>query len=105
MSDEVAMPDVFDYVVSAGYMKRGLMPPPFLLAAADARRRRHPPSGHALRLQPDELLAGGRHADVPMPKLGAGRSSSRYAHVAGRNVGQATTFTAVFFYLFREPTR
>ena len=25
MSDEVDMPDVFDYVVSAGYMKRGLM--------------------------------------------------------------------------------
>ena len=35
-----------------------------LLPADDAGRRRHPPSGHAVRVQPRELLEGGRDGDV-----------------------------------------
>ena len=48
-----------------------------LLAAADDRRRRHPPAGHAVRVQPDELLEGGRHGHVPDSQASrAGRRSS-----------------------------
>ena len=36
----------------------------FPVAAGHARWRRHPASGHAVRLQPHELLEGGRHGDA-----------------------------------------
>ena len=55
MSDQVNMPNVFDYVVHLGILEERIARQLRLLPAADARRRRHPPPGHAVPVQPDEL--------------------------------------------------
>ena len=65
MSDQAEMPNVFDYVASLGYMKRGLMATASDFAATDAGRRRHPPPGYAVCLQPDELFESRRDGDAP----------------------------------------
>ena len=106
-TNQVTMPDVADYVVSAGYLKRGSERQHFLLAAVDAGRRRHPPPGHAVRLQPDELLQSGRDGDVPdseAPEPGV-PVRLRVHVVDGRNVGQATTFTSGFLYSYHRRGR
>ena len=108
MSDQVDMPNVFDYVVSAGYMKRGLMTAVSFsqqrtLGGGDIRRQDMPFVSNRMNFS-----KVGAHGDVPDSEAHApGSSSSRTRYtVDGRNVGQATTITTGLLYRFHgRPTQ
>jgi len=94
LSNEVAMPDVFDYTVTAGYQRGRLCIPISLsqqrtLGGGDIRRQDMPFVSNRM----DFVKLGGlvMYRGV---RLGVSRV------VSGRNVGQATTFTGGFFYAF-----
>ena len=100
MSDQVDMPNAFDYVASAGYMKRGLMTAVSFsqqrtLGGGDIRRQDMPFVSNRMNFS-----KVGAMVMYPIPKLTQpGSSSSRCAHTFdGRNVGQATTFTTGLLY-------
>jgi len=94
LSNEVAMPDVFDYTVTAGYERGRLCVPISLsqqrtLGGGDIRRQDMPFVSNRM----DFVKVGGlvMYRGV---RLGMSRV------VNGRNVGQATTFTGGFLYAF-----
>jgi len=94
LSNEVAMPDVFDYTVTAGYQRGRLCIPISLsqqrtLGGGDIRRQDMPFVSNRM----DFVKVGGlvMYRGV---RLGMSRV------VNGRNVGQATTFTGGFLYAF-----
>jgi len=94
LSNEVAMPDVFDYTVTAGYQRGRLCVPISLsqqrtLGGGDIRRQDMPFVSNRM----DFVKVGGlvMYRGV---RLGMSRV------VNGRNVGQATTFTGGFLYAF-----
>jgi hypothetical protein len=101
LSNEVAMPDVFDYSFSAGYQRRGLYVPVSFsqlntLGGGDIRRQDMPFVSNRMNASRLEALA---HYTLPRPgnlavRLAAARTLS------GRNVGQATTITAGLMYTF-----
>ena len=100
MSDEVPMPSVFDYVVSAGYARNGLM----ALATFSQQRTT---GGGDIRRQDMPFVSNrmnfskvGGMGMYPIPKLPLSVQLSYAYTVKGRNVGQATTFTAGLLYLF-----
>lgn len=102
LSDEVAMPDVFDYTVSAGYQNGRLFIPISLsqqrtLGGGDIRRQDMPFVSNRMDFV---KLDGLVRYTLPAPRefgirLGASRVMS------GRNVGQATTLTGGLFHTFR----
>jgi hypothetical protein len=94
LSDEVAMPSVFDYTVTAGYQRGRLCIPVSLsqqrtLGGGDIRRQDMPFISNRM----DFVKVGG----VVMYR-GMTFGASRI--VSGRNVGQATTLTAGLFHTF-----
>jgi hypothetical protein len=94
LSDEVAMPDVFDYTVSAGYQHGRLCIPVSLsqqrtLGGGDIRRQDMPFISNRM----DFVKAAGLVMYRGM-SLGASRI------VSGRNVGQARTPTVGLFHTF-----
>jgi len=104
LTDEVDMPNVFDYVASGGYMKRGLMAE-FLfsqqrtLGGGDIRRQDIPFVSNRMNFS----KVGGA-VMTPLPKLRDLVLRFDYAHtINGRNVGQATSFTAGVLYRFHLP--
>jgi hypothetical protein len=95
LSNEVAMPDVFDYTVTAGYQRGRLCIPISLsqqrtLGGGDIRRQDMPFVSNRM----DFVKAGGlvMYRGV---RLGISRV------VSGRNVGQATTLTGGYVYTFQ----
>jgi hypothetical protein len=101
LSNEVAMPDVFDYSVSAGYQRGRLCIPVSLseqrtLGGGDIRRQDMPFVSNRM----DFVKLGGLAMyTLPAPReLGIRIGTSRI--VSGRNVGQATTLTGGLFYTF-----
>ena len=98
-TDSVEMPNVFDYVVKGGYMKRGLMiTGSFVqqrtLGGGDIRRQDMPFISNRMNFSRvgGEIMA-------PIPKLRALSFDFAYAYtVSGRNVGQATTVMAGLLY-------
>jgi hypothetical protein len=101
LSNEVAMPDVFDYTVSAGYMSQGLRIPvsfsqQVTLGGGDIRRQDMPFVSNRMNVSKVDALV---MYYLPVLKNLAVRVSGTYA-VNGRNVGQATTFTAGLLYIF-----
>jgi hypothetical protein len=101
MSDEVAMPDVFDYTVSAGYRKQGLhIPVSFTqqvtLGGGDIRRQDMPFVSN--RMDASRLDALVMYS-LPNWKDLSLRVNAAYT-VSGRNVGQAATLTAGVLYTF-----
>ena len=99
LSDRVAMPDVFDYVVSAGYVtKRVQIPISFsqqiTLGGSDIRRQDMP-------FVSDRMDASRLDAVFiyffATPKNLAVRLAAGYT-LSGRNVGQSTTMTAGLLY-------
>ena len=106
MSDEVDMPGVFDYVVSAGYAKRGRM------AVATFSQQRTAGGGD-IRRQDMPFVSNrmnfskvGGMGMFPIPKLQGLAVELSYAYTLnGRNVGQATTFTTGLLYLFGSSPR
>jgi hypothetical protein len=94
LSDEVAMPDVFDYTVTAGYQQGRLCIPISLsqqrtLGGGDIRRQDMPFVSNRMDWVKVEGLVLYRGI-----RLGASRILS------GRNVGQATTLAGGWFYAF-----
>jgi len=100
LSDEVAMPAVFDYTVSAGYQVGRLSIPISLtqqrtLGGGDIRRQDMPFVSNRMdfvRLEGLVMYA------VPAPQLGIRIGMSRI--VSGRNVGQSTTLTGGLYHTF-----
>jgi hypothetical protein len=101
VTDEVAMPRVFDHVISAGYLRRGLMFT-FLLAqqrtlgGGDIRRQDMPFVSNRANFSKT-----GAELMYPIPALEALSVHSAYLYtIAGRNVGQASRFTIGLLYRF-----
>jgi hypothetical protein len=101
MSDQVDMPNAFDYVASGGYMKRGLMTAAFLsqqrtLGGGDIRRQDIPFVSNRMNFS-----KVGAMVMAPIPRLSRLAFQFAYAYTLdGRNVGQATTVTAGLLYAF-----
>jgi hypothetical protein len=101
MSDSVPMPDVFDYQLSAGFIRGELV-----LSAGfgeqrtqgggDIRRNDMPFVSNRMNFSRVNLWA-----KVPLPRHDALSLVGGYSHVIdGRNVGKSTTLTAGLMYLF-----
>jgi len=102
LTDQVDMPNVFDYIVSAGYTKRGLLAE-FNISeqrtqgGGDIRRQDAPFVSNRMNF----ARAGGR-VMCPLPKFRNMAFQFSYAYVIdGRNVGQSTTFTTALMYRFK----
>jgi hypothetical protein len=101
ISDQVAMPDVFDYTVSAGYLRERMHFPisfsqQITRGGGDIRRQDMPFVSNRMNVQKVEALA---MYYLPTPKKLAVRLAANYT-LDGRNVGQSTTITAGLFYIF-----
>ena len=101
LSDEVEMPNVFDYFVSIGYLRNGLQlelnySQQNTLGGGDIRRQDMPFVSNRMNFQKVGFLA---MYYLPKPKNFAVRGSVQYT-VAGRNVGQSTTFLGGILYTF-----
>jgi hypothetical protein len=99
LTEQVAMPDVFDYTVSAGYRKGGLHVPisfsqQVTLGGGDIRRQDMPFVSNRMNFSKVDALVM-----YSLPKLRklALRAAAAYT-LDGRNVGQATTLTAGLLY-------
>jgi hypothetical protein len=101
MSDQVDMPNVFDYVLNLGYMKNGLnthfaFSQLRTLGGGDIRRQDMPFPSNRMNF----IKVGGM-VMYPVPKLRALAFQFSYAYTAtGRNVGQANSFTTGLLYTF-----
>ena len=101
LSNEVAMPAVFDYTVSAGYQVGRLSIPVSLsqqrtLGGGDIRRQDMPFVSNRMDFV---RVEGHVMYTVPAPReLGIRLGMSRI--VSGRNVGQSTTLTGGLFHTF-----
>jgi hypothetical protein len=104
LTDQVAMPNVFDYAASGGYLKRGLM-------AAFSFSQQRTLGGGDIRRQDIPFISNrmnfskvGGMVVTPIPKLRDLVFRAEYAYtITGRNVGQATTFTTGLLYRFHLP--
>jgi hypothetical protein len=100
-TNEVAMPDVFDYIVSAGYQKPGLYVPVSFtqqstLGGGDIRRQDVPFVSN--RMDYSKVDASVLYT---IPRTGNLEVKIEASYtVSGRNVGQATTLMAGFLYVF-----
>jgi hypothetical protein len=105
-TNQVTMPDVTDYVVSAGYLRRGLnanvsYSQQFTRGGGDIRRQDMPFVSNRMNFS-----RVGAMVMYGVPNVSALDFELAYAHVLdGRNVGQATTFTAGFLYSFHRQGR
>ncbi len=102
MSDQVDLPNAFDHVASAGYMKRGLMTAVSFsqqrtLGGGDIRRQDMPFVSNRMN-----FFNVGAMVMAPLPKLrdlafqfAVGQT------IDGRNVGQGTTITGGLLYSFQ----
>ncbi len=101
LTDVVDMPGVFDYTVSSGYMKRGLM-------ASVAFMQQRTQGGGDIRRQDMPFVSNrmdfskvGGMLMTPLPKFRNVHVHAAYAYtIDGRNVGQASTITAGLLYRF-----
>ena len=98
-TDEVDMPNVFDYVVSGGYLKRGLMATASFsqqhtLGGGDIRRQDMPFVSNRMNFSKVSAMVM-----APMPKFNRISFQVAYAYtMRGRNVGQATAITGGLLY-------
>lgn len=103
-SDKADMPDVYDYTVSGGYMRRGWM-------AIGSFSQQRTQGGGDIRRQDMPFVSNrmnfsrvGGMLMFPVPKLSGIFGQAAYAYnVEGRNVGQASTLTVGVMYRFRFP--
>lgn len=106
MSDRADMPNVVDYTVHAGYTRKTSMAVATFtqqrtLGGGDIRRQDMPFVANRMNF----TKVGGM-VMAPIPKLGGFCFEAAYAYtVAGRNVGQAHTFTAGLLYLLGDAPR
>jgi hypothetical protein len=106
LSDEVDMPNVFDYAAGGGYMRNGLMlagtfSQQRTLGGGDIRRQDMPFVSNRMNFS----KVGGM-VMYPIPKLGGLGAQAAYAYTLnGRNVGQANTFTVGLLYVLGSAPR
>ena len=99
LTNQVAMPNVVDYAVSAGYLKRGLMIPvsftkQITQGGGDIRRQDMPFVSNRMN---SSKISG--MVMYPIPKLTNLALQAAYGYTFdGRDVGQASTLTTGFFY-------
>jgi hypothetical protein len=106
MSDKVPMPSVFDYTLSAGYLKDGVM-------ATGSFTQQRTQGGGDIRRQDMPFVSNrmnfariGAMVMYPIPKLRTLALQASYAHIVdGRNVGQSNTVTVGVFYLLSGASR
>lgn len=101
-SNEVKMPNVFDYFVSAGYLKNGLQAELFYaqqntLGGGDIRRQDMPFVSNRMNFSRSGVLI---MYYLPQIKGLAVRGSASYV-LSGQNVGQSTTYLAGLLYTFK----
>ena len=99
--DQVEMPDVFEFTVSAGYKKGSLHIPinysqQHMQGGGDIRRQDMPFISNRMNYSQIDALV--EYYLPPLPNLSL-RASAAYT-LDGRNVGQSTTIAAGFFYVF-----
>jgi hypothetical protein len=99
LTNEVAMPDVFDFTVSAGYMGHGFQVPlsysqQSTLGGGDIRRQDMPFVSNRMNFSKVDALV---MYYLPHVRNLALRAAGTYT-VDGRNVGQASTFTGGLLY-------
>jgi hypothetical protein len=100
LSNQVAMPDLFNYIITAGYRKRDLM-----ITGDFAQQQSR--GGGDIRRQDMPFVSNrmnyskaGVNLVWPVPKLRGLQYWFTYTNTFdGRNVGQANTFTTGFMYL------
>jgi len=102
LTDEVDMPNVFDYFISAGYLYKGLQVELNLiqqntLGGDDIRRQDMPFVSNKMNYVKGGVLV---MYYLPKPKGMAVRGSAMYT-LAGRNVGQSTTFMGGLLYTLK----
>jgi hypothetical protein len=99
LTNEVSMPDVFDYVVSAGYLKHGLVTDVHFWqqrtqGGGDIRRQDMPFVSNRMNFSRVGVMV--MH---PIPKLRGVCFQFAYDYtIDGRNVGQSSTFTTGLMY-------
>lgn len=103
LTNEVAMPNVVDFVMSGGYLKRGLMTTVSLSqqstrGGGDIRRQDMPFVSNRMN-----FTKVGAMVMAPIPKLRNLSFHFAYGYTLdGRNVGQATTVTGGLMYKYRS---
>ena len=100
-TNQVDMPNVLDYSISVGYIKRGLETKLSYMqqntqGGGDIRRQDMPFVSNRMNFSKAELLL---MYYLPKPKYVAVRGAYSYT-LAGRNVGQSSTFTLGVMYTF-----
>jgi len=101
LTDVVEMPEVFDYLLGAGYLKNGFnamfsFAQQRTLGGGDIRRQDSPFISNRMNF----AKLGGM-VMYPIPKVRDLAVQGAYAYtVDGRNVGQASAFTAALLYTF-----
>lgn len=101
LTDEVKMPNVFDYQIGVGYVKQSIQgilsySQQNTLGGADIRRQDMPFVSNRMNFSKIDATVMWY---VPKPKNLAVRASAGYT-VAGRNVGQSTTWMGGLLYTF-----
>jgi hypothetical protein len=104
LTDDVTMPNVFDYIVSGGYLRRGLM-----LEGSFSQQRTQ--GGGDIRRQDVPFISNhinfsrvGARFMYPIPKLRDLSVQFNFAYTPdGRNVGQSTTYTVGLMYTVHLP--
>jgi hypothetical protein len=101
MTDEVKMPNVFDFVVNVGYHKNAMQADLFYtqqntLGGADIRRQDMPFVSNRMNFSKVGAIL---MYYLPVPKNLAVRASGSYT-IAGRNVGQAVNIMGGLLYTF-----
>jgi hypothetical protein len=101
LTDEVKMPNIFDYTASVGYVNKSIQgilsySQQNTLGGADIRRQDMPFVSNRMNFSKVDALVMWY---MPKPKNLALRGSVGYT-VAGRNVGQSTTFLGGVLYTF-----
>jgi hypothetical protein len=99
LTDEVKMPNTFDFVVHVGYLKNGLQTEVFYtqqntLGGSDIRRQDMPFVSNRMNFSKAGALV---MYYLPKPKNLAVRASGSYT-LAGRNVGQSINVMGGFLY-------
>jgi hypothetical protein len=111
LTNQVDMPDVFDYVARAGYMRRGLMANAMFTqqrtqGGGDIRRQDMPFVSNRMNFS---KVGGMVMYPLPIPALRDLSVQFSFAYtVNGRNVGQATTYSTGLLYTLHfhgSPTR
>jgi hypothetical protein len=105
-TNEVDMPNVFDYVATTGYMKGSFaamasFSEQLMQGGGDIRRQDAPFVSNRMNYS---KVAG--ELMVPIPRVRAVQFQLAYAYtIDGRNVGQSSTITTGLSYRFRVPGR